>query len=96
MRDELSDRLELEAETADDSVYTALVDLRAATVRDLTARGASLAGLRTVTPAATLPALVLAHRLYGDAARADELTLRNRLRHPGFVVGGSALEVLSV
>jgi prophage DNA circulation protein len=42
---------------------------------------------------ATLPALVVAHRVYGDATRADEIVSRNRVRHPGFVPGGIALEV---
>jgi prophage DNA circulation protein len=42
-----------------------------------------------------LPALVVAHRLYGDAARADEITVRNGARHPGALRGGIALEVLS-
>jgi prophage DNA circulation protein len=40
---------------------------------------------------------VVAHQLYGDATKADEIIARNRnVRHPGFVRGGQALEVLSV
>jgi prophage DNA circulation protein len=41
--------------------------------------------LRTETPAATVPAVVLAYRLYGDASRGDEIVARNRIRHAGFV-----------
>lgn len=41
--------------------------------------------LRTETPTATVPALVLAYRLYGDASRGTEIVSRNRIRHAGFV-----------
>jgi len=80
----------------DDSVYTSLIDLRAAVVRDLRERGAQLPKLTSHMPAATLPALVIAYQLYGDASRADEIVTRNRIRHPGFVRGGEPLEVLNV
>ncbi|WP_044528715.1 DNA circularization protein [Herbaspirillum sp. B65] len=41
--------------------------------------------LRTETPASTVPAVVLAYRLYGDASRGTEIVARNRIRHAGFV-----------
>lgn len=94
VRDELGDALDLEAETAPDATYSALVDLRAAVVRDLTDRAMQLPRLVRVTPARTLPALVLAHQIYGDAGRAEEIVSRNRLRNPLAVPGGQALEVL--
>jgi len=78
-----------------DAVYGAMSDLRAAVMVDLRERGAQLPKLTSHTPAATLPALVLAYNIYGDAARADELIARNRIAHPGFVPGGEALEVLT-
>lgn len=84
----------LDAADADD-VFTALTALHAAVVRDLNTRAAKLPRTRQVTPSATQPALVLAQRLYGDAARADDIVARNKIRHPGFVPGGVALEVLS-
>lgn len=31
-----------------------------------------------------MPSVVLAHRLYADASRADELRMENRIVHPGF------------
>lgn len=34
-----------------------------------------------------LPAVVIAHRLYRDAGRAEEITTRNRQPHPGFCSG---------
>lgn len=78
-----------------DAVYAALVDLRAAVSEDLRARAVALPGLTTYTPQTTLPALVVAHRLYGDAKRADEIAVRNNVPHPGALRGGMELEVLS-
>jgi prophage DNA circulation protein len=95
LRTELSDQLDLEMATAADDSYQALVALRGALVRDLTDRGADLARLTVHTPTQTVPALVLAQQLYDDPARADEIVARNGVRHPGFVPGGRALEVLT-
>lgn len=96
LRDELGERIDLLADDADEAVYRALVALRVALVRDITTRGADLARIDHATLARTLPALVVAHRVYGDAARGDEIVARNRarVRHPGFVPGGVALEIL--
>jgi len=79
-----------------DEVYAALTTLQATVMIDLRERGAQLPKLTAYTPSATLPALVVAHQLYGDATRADELVTRNKISHPGFVLGGEALEVLDV
>lgn len=82
---------------AEDNAFDALGRVRLAVIRDLTARGGSLDRIYQYTPATTQPALVLAYRLYGDADRAEEIVARNRslIRHPGFVAGGIALEVLT-
>lgn len=79
----------------DDALYDALADLRKAVAVDLSTRGSRLPAVTTYTPAATLPALVIAHQLYGDATRETEIVALNGLRHPGFVAGGQALEVLA-
>ena len=78
-----------------DDVYSALAGLRAATVKDITVRGADRARLVSYTPIDSLPAVVIAYQLYDDASRDDEIVVRNRVRHPGFVPGGAPLEVLS-
>lgn len=78
-----------------DSVYNALVVLRAAVSTDLRTRALALPNMSEYTPQATLPAVVIAHRLYGDATRADEICVRNNVRHPGALRGGVTLEVLS-
>lgn len=96
MRRDLGDRLDVEMDMmTDDTEYAAYADLRAATVRDLTVRGADLSRVTTVPVRATTPSLVMAYNLYEDAGRSDEIVSRNRIRHPGFVPGGKDLEVLS-
>jgi prophage DNA circulation protein len=82
--------------TAPDALYDQILDLRSAVLQDVAERVVNLPALRSYTPGATLPALVLAHQLYGDATRSQELLERNAIRHPGFVAGGQALEVLDV
>jgi prophage DNA circulation protein len=95
LRDELAARLDLQMETAGDASYMALADLRVALVIDIAIRGANLARIAYYTPADTLPALVLAYQIYGDAARDSDIIARNAIRHPGFVTGGDKLEVLA-
>lgn len=96
VRTDLADAIDSIAESGvSDDVYDSLLALRAAVVREITARGANLARVVRYTPNATIPALVLSYSLYGDAERDVEVVARNGIRHPGFVAGGSVLEVLS-
>lgn len=90
----IDEALQAEAPISD-AVYNSLAALRAALATDLRARATALPNLTRFTPQTTLPALAVAHRLYGDARRADELCLRNNVRHPGALRGGITLEVLS-
>lgn len=78
-------------------VYRALTALRVALIRDLTARSINAPRVTSATLPSTMPALVAAYRIHGDATRADELVSRNPhlVRHPGFVPGGAALEVIT-
>lgn len=98
VRDSLAELFEAEivkaGDAGDDGGYEALGLVRAAMMEDITARGAQLSRLGTFTPPETMPAFLIAYRLYGDASRADEIVARNKIRHPGFVPGGVALEVL--
>lgn len=94
-RDEWLAAVEQVSYSADDSLYIALVDVRAAVVADINERAARLPVITSYTSPVTLPALVIAHQLYGDATRADDLVARNGIRHPGFVPGGRELEVLA-
>ena len=69
----LDDEIEVAGDEGDDGSYQALKGLRVAVVADLRARGASLAPLKSYSFNTNLPALALAKRLYGDAARSDQL-----------------------
>lgn len=93
--DKMQHATDADGDPIDDTVYTQLTELRRRTVTDLRERALQLPRIRTVTPRRTLPAIVLAYQLYGDAARNTEIAERNNVRHPGFVPGGKTLEVLS-
>lgn len=88
-RDHLRDVIDAEivraGDAGQDATYLALRKLRAAVVADLTERGADLARLVPVATATSLPALVLAQRLYQDADRAGELIDAARPVHPAFM-----------
>ena len=94
-RNRLLEQLDIELEENDPpaEVAAGLVRLRAAVTRDVAERAELLRQASTFTPAAVLPALVIAHRVYQDAGRTDELVLRNGIRHPAFVPAVT-LEVL--
>lgn len=97
-RDEVLAQVERVAADAGDETFAALQGLRATLTQTLRSRGADLARLTTHTPAETLPAIVIAHQLYGVPRLAEyeqDLIDRNRIPHGGFVPGGLALEVLS-
>jgi prophage DNA circulation protein len=83
------------SDAGDRDAYSALRSVRAEVLKELNSRAPTLARSVSLQPAATEPALRIAYRLYGTAERADEISSRNRLRHPGFVPGGRRIEVLS-
>lgn len=86
---------EVLAADIDGEVAESFATLKAATVQHFTEQARSLPQVTTLTPPTTTPALVLAYELYGDPDLDDDLILRNKIRHPTFVQGGRALEVLS-
>lgn len=85
LRDNLNEAIFEASLKADPEHYMALNTLRQTIVKHLTAVAESGVRLVEITPAETLPALVLAYRRFGDATRESEVVQRNRLRHPGFV-----------
>lgn len=95
LRDALLAQLDTELEVNDPPAEVAqtLSDVRAAVVRDVAMRAEFLLSRATYTPQAVLPALVLAHRIYQDATRHDELVVRNGVSHPAFMPT-RALEIL--
>lgn len=95
VRDELADAIDTLMETADDTVYGTLADLRAAIADHLTDVSADLPSVSSYTPAEAMPALVIAQILYGDATRDAEIIARNGIRNPAIVPASESLEVLS-
>lgn len=108
-RDELAARLDDEAAgivpapgggtqvvPPSEEVFQALTLLRIAIVRDLTRRAVDAPALATATLPSTMPALVAAYRIHGDATREAEIIERNGVRNPAFVPGAVPLEVLAV
>jgi prophage DNA circulation protein len=68
------------------SSYPDLVELRAQ-LRRAVPGDQVLARLITVERPVAVPSILLAYQLYGSTAREGDLVARNRVRHPGFVVG---------
>lgn len=96
VRDTVADLIDEEAETTPyDNSYTELTQARAEVVQAIPAPDQSPAQVVSYTPAATLPALVIAQTLYDNAAVESQIVTRNRPRHPGFITGGQPLQVLS-
>lgn len=83
----------------DDDAMALLVPLRTAMIADLTMRGATLARTYALAPGRTEPALAIARRVTNDTAdiagAAEDLIARNRIRHPGFVLGGTSIDLLT-
>ena len=75
-------RAEAAADAGRDDLYIAWRGLIAALSTDLRERGQRAPRIATYATPQSLPSLVLAHRLYGDASRADELVALNDVPHP--------------
>lgn len=93
-REALLAELEDVARTAPDDLYDALADYQAALVDLVPPEDEQLPRVGTFTPPATIPALPIAFRLYGDRSRDAEIIARNHVRNPNFVPGGEPLEIL--
>jgi prophage DNA circulation protein len=94
-RDQFDDVLEAIAAAGDDEIYATFTDLRVELSNHLTLAAGDLPRIVDFVPARSLPALLIAHQLYGDATRSEEIIARNNIRHPGFVAGGYPIQVIS-
>lgn len=91
------------ADRGDDTAADVYDTLRRALADDIAARGVTLARVYSLDLMATLPALVLAHRLYRTDRRtatsledrAADITDRNSVQHPGFLPGGTTLQIVT-
>lgn len=83
----------------DDTISSAVRDLRTSYVDRVTEGMASLASVRSVSLPTVMPSLVAAHRLYGDARRAVDVADRNINSvvqgHPGFLPASQSIDVPS-
>lgn len=77
----------------DDETFAAMQNLRAATREHVAIVASRLPELRSFVVPVEAPVLLIAHWLYGDARRADEIIVRNAPKHPGLIPAGTALEV---
>ena len=95
---ELADRLIFDDFLSED-VVTAVVDFRNAALEKVSATVPSLPHIKVVRLKAVLPAIVVAHRVYGDdwltKGRAEEICARNGVRRPLMVPAEVDLEVVS-
>ncbi|WP_209516277.1 DNA circularization N-terminal domain-containing protein [Sphingomonas sp. BE137] len=73
------------ADAGDRETYSALTAALGAVVRDLRARGANLAQVRTFRSPRATPAIVLAQRWYRDPTRAAQLVTQSGVPSPLFM-----------
>jgi prophage DNA circulation protein len=97
IRDELLASFEgiIENENTEDPLIESLQDLRTAITEHLHTVAQELPRISTYEPPATVPALVVAYALYQDADQDLDIVARNNIVHPGFIPGGTVLEVIS-
>jgi prophage DNA circulation protein len=96
-RDVIIDDIDVESElaTTPDDVYRDMQALRSEVVRGVPSESLRLPSSVEYVPPATLPSLLIAQILYGDANRAEEIVARNNPDHPAFIRGGRAIQVLN-
>lgn len=73
------------ADLGDDDDYLALIETRNSLVEAYHKKGTQLSSLAKFTMPSSLPALILANRLYQDGNRGDELIQAVQPRHPAFM-----------
>lgn len=79
---------------AGDTLFAAQAVLRQQTAAYLKDVARTLPEVTTYSTRAWTSAVLIAHELYGDARRADEIAARNELTHSGMIAPGLTLEVL--
>ena len=96
-RDLLRDKIdEILLTCEDDDVFQAFQDVKAQLAKILPDSDSDLPNVQEVTIPDTNPSLVIAYDLFEVPEAEDDLIVRNKIQHPGFVLGGSTLEVIDV
>lgn len=86
-------QIEDASEFVDDDTYVAMQNMRVALSAHLASVASTLPEIRTYTVIDDVSVTMLAHWLYGDARRADEIEARNSIRNPALIPAGTTLEV---
>jgi prophage DNA circulation protein len=84
MRQPFDDAEEIAADDMDQATFMSLIALDAAITNFLVVTARPLPQMSAYQFAAVLPSLVIAHRLYQDASRADQIVAENKIVHPAF------------
>lgn len=82
---QLDAALILVGDRGDDEIYNSLMTVRASFLKRMQQISEGLSDLMLVNTVTPLPALTLAHRLYQDASRANELIQEASVPHPAFM-----------
>jgi len=93
-RDQLLTQLDYLIDNGTDEAYSTLADLQTAIMRRVDALEPNLARVNTAKLEQSLPTLVMAYNLYGDARREVELIKRNGIKNPNIIKAGVDIEVL--
>jgi prophage DNA circulation protein len=75
---------EIAADDMDQATFMALIELDAAITNFLVTTARPLPRMIGYQFATSQPSLVIAHRLYQDASRADQIVQENKIVHPAF------------
>ena len=96
VRVQLLEHVDVLEHNAADDVFLAMQALRSAFTQAVPTPDQSLPRLIEYMPLQTLPALVIAYDVYGDATREADIINRNKnkIMHPGFVPAAESLEIL--
>jgi prophage DNA circulation protein len=84
MAQPFNDAIEIAADEMDQETFQGEIALYAALTNHLVSTARPLPRMLAYQFAVVLPTLVIAHRLYADASRADQIRQENRIVHPLF------------
>lgn len=93
-RQVVNDAVEEQLEVAGDDLFQSLRDVSSKFTDAVPDIDADLPEIVNVTLQDTTPSIVLVHDLFESPDNEQDLIDRNKIREPGFIIGGSTLEVL--
>ena len=80
--------------TDNDDLFQSFKDLNARLVENLPNSETQLPSLETIELNSTISSLELAYDLYGSLEGEQDILNRNEIENPGFILGGTAIEVI--